>query len=1117
MTAAACGALILSVLAAAPAHAAVASRNSSYVYDSARGLLIKEIVEPNDSNLCVVKEYAYDAYGNRTSTTTRNCNGGTGEAPAPATGSAAVIAARTSTASYVYNADGSVSVTLANALGHTESRLYDPAFGNVTSLTGPNNLTTTWAYDTFGRKALETRADGTTTTTTYGQPCGVSDPDLAYAVFCVSEQSSGESNPNYTYYDALNRKLATIRIDFTNTQWITDGRVDYDSLGQVSNRYRSYPVGGAASAKHETLSYDVTGRVVSGVAPDGGASYVTYNGLSTIDQNALNQTKTTVRNVVGQIVSITDVQNKTITYTYDPFGDLLTTTDALGNVTTLAYDAMGRKIAMADPDMGNWQYQHDVLGELVTQVDAKNQTVTLTYDVLGRVLTKSEPDLISTWTYDTAANGKGKLASTTSNNGYSRSFTYDSLGRVTSISSVIDNPASPYVEATTYDTYGRVSRQTYPDGFAVARVYNTAGYLAQVVNAATPTTVYWTANAVDAAGDVTQQTYGNGIVWTQVFDPATGRVTQQQAGANNAVQNMSYNYDSLGNLLTRSDVNAGLSENFIYDSLNRVTAATATGATGSTLTSFAYDDIGNITSKSDVGSYAYNASGANSVRPHAVASITGSVYGVTNPAYTYDANGNMTAGAGRSVIWTSFNMPSQMTGCPNGGTTCSTVGFWYNSDHERIKELQADQSVVITLSPRYDIGLHFEKKYIAANGVLTGAVEYEHYLYSGSGQMFGNYIVTTQTDGVTVASTSTEYYVKDHLGSIVARLDGTGAVIERLSYDVFGKRRNPDGSAATIVNPDMYHGFTGQEMLDAVGLVHLNGRVYDPITGRFTSADPTVQAPLDMQSFNRYSYVLNNPLALTDPSGYFSIGHLWHDLTGAATGPLWKVARALQPVASFVGRMQNSQDHYLGHYWHDLTGTDWSQSRDQYVKPIVAMVIAYYTGYYVEGATGSYVAAGAASGAAGSGATEAFNGGNGSQVLTAAFYGGVSGAISGGIEGGLAGYGGFDVSYSWGPWSDTKNVAYGWLISKGVGFITNGLLQACWQQNDCPGAGQIFAAGLYGGVAGGVVGLGYEPLGLVSAWGIAGNQTISGIAKKAATNAYWPAVLTVDALGISLF
>jgi hypothetical protein len=55
----------------------------------------------------------------------------------------------------------------------------------------------------------------------------------------------------------------------------------------------------------------------------------------------------------------------------------------------------------------------------------------------------------------------------------------------------------------------------------------------------------------------------------------------------------------------------------------------------------------------------------------------------------------------------------------------------------------------------------------------------------------------------------------------------------------------------------------------------MNGRVYDPVIGRFVSADPFIQAPKDLQSYNRYSYVLNNPLSLTDPSGYFSFKKFW--------------------------------------------------------------------------------------------------------------------------------------------------------------------------------------------------------------------------------------------------
>lgn len=140
--------------------------------------------------------------------------------------------------------------------------------------------------------------------------------------------------------------------------------------------------------------------------------------------------------------------------------------------------------------------------------------------------------------------------------------------------------------------------------------------------------------------------------------------------------------------------------------------------------------------------------------------------------------------------------------------------------------------------------------------------------------MFGKYITVTQTDGVTLASSSLEYYSKDHLGSMVAITNDSGAVIQRLSYDVWGKRRYPNGAAdpnGLLNNPDMYHGFTGHEMLDDVGLIHMNGRLYDPAMGRFLSADPHIQDPLSLQSYNRYSYVWNNPLSSTDPSGYWKV------------------------------------------------------------------------------------------------------------------------------------------------------------------------------------------------------------------------------------------------------
>jgi RHS repeat-associated protein len=116
-------------------------------------------------------------------------------------------------------------------------------------------------------------------------------------------------------------------------------------------------------------------------------------------------------------------------------------------------------------------------------------------------------------------------------------------------------------------------------------------------------------------------------------------------------------------------------------------------------------------------------------------------------------------------------------------------------------------------------------------------------------------------------------------------------------------------------------GYTGQEMLDSLCLINLNARIYDPALGRLLSADPTVPSPLNGQAFNRYSYVLNNPLALTDPSGYWSCsdGAVCHpilptDQGGLCGGPCGTGAGMFEPVygADWMGFMAMGVAGYLG-------------------------------------------------------------------------------------------------------------------------------------------------------------------------------------------------------------
>ncbi|MEI9988952.1 MAG: RHS repeat-associated core domain-containing protein [Rhizomicrobium sp.] len=323
-----------------------------------------------------------------------------------------------------------------------------------------------------------------------------------------------------------------------------------------------------------------------------------------------------------------------------------------------------------------------------------------------------------------------------------------------------------------------------------------------------------------------------------------------------------YGYDTLGNLTYRSDNHQGVFEKFCYDALNRLTNA-ATGSSGpasctsgAITKSVGYDALGNITSKSDVGTYSYPAAGT--AHPHAVSSIAGTVNGVTNPGYTYDADGNMTAGAGRTVTYTAFNMAASIV---QGSTAdCLT----YDSGHARVAmAVYAGTACGGTLTSTTTYLNDPASGAMSEQLVAGGTTTWHDYLKVG-GAILG------ERFSVVGGATSWKYFVLDHLGSVAVMTDDAGGVAERLSYDAWGRRRNSDGTdnAACGITSTTTRGFTGHEMLDNICEVNANARIYDPTLGRFMSPDPTIPDPFNGQSFNRYSYVMNNPLSHYDPSGY---------------------------------------------------------------------------------------------------------------------------------------------------------------------------------------------------------------------------------------------------------
>ncbi len=351
---------------------------------------------------------------------------------------------------------------------------------------------------------------------------------------------------------------------------------------------------------------------------------------------------------------------------------------------------------------------------------------------------------------------------------------------------------------------------------------------------------------------------GAGVTTRTVYAPVTDRLQQILVGRNGGVevQDHTYAFNALGRLESFTDGQALLNEVYGYDGLNRLRTVTRTGAVAGT-DSVAYDALGNITFKSGVGTYAYNPSGANSVRPHAVASIAGTVYGMANPSFTYDAAGNLTAGLGRSFEYTSFNLPSRIT------QGALVADFTYDADYGRIKQVAGGVTTVY-LNPRIDAGGTYTKE---INGATT---THRWIVYAG-----GRPVLEMQrTDSGATQTWQPRGYHVNHLGSLVALTDESGAVKERLSYDAWGKRRNLDGTADPNAPPNGIkstttpRGFTLHEHLEGLGLIHMNGRIFDPLLARFMTADPLLNDPANLQSHNRYAYVLNSPFMYTDPSGF---------------------------------------------------------------------------------------------------------------------------------------------------------------------------------------------------------------------------------------------------------
>jgi RHS repeat-associated protein len=873
--------------------AASETRNSSFTYNASTGLLQTETVQSGGAQeITLTTTYTHDAFGNRTRADVVGWNDTPNE---------------TRTSKTTYDTRGRFAISSENALGHTEQRTFDSVLGTMLTLTGPNNLVTTQKYDKLGRKVTEIRPDGTKTAMSYETGSG-----SAVVVVRTKVTGGGETIGET---DKLGREIrkgvkisdnGTVRWSYVSTVYDARGRVDQTSRPYYTGATPIYPVArkydNLDRVEEETLTNDDGTITKTSTTYNGLTTTVTVTGTDAAGASSA-RTSTTVLDSRGMTQSVTNTQGNTVEHKYDAAGNLVRTTRTVGAakmVTKIDYDLRGRKTALSDPDTGAFSYAYNAFGELISQTDAKNQQTITKYDKLGRVTQRaSGTDLTSDYTYDACTKGKGKLCSVTAKGlaspsgsasvGYTRTLTYDSVGRMSTETSVIGGRT--FTASTTYDAAGRVKTITYPNGQFATRGYDAVGAWNRLIGAGGK--VLWQGGAADAEARWRTWTLGNGLTTSTAFGANTGRLSTLTTTGN--VQSLALTYDGFGNIKTRLDAvnnyqqSNGTAETYRYDTLNQLTQANILEGAQN----ISYDGFGRIVTKTGVnavaGTYQYYGLTTNG------STTSNRVQAANNRNYTYDANGNVetitgTAAGTITLSWTSFNQPMTLPVAASNASVAGVGGnpncfgqivicFKYGPDNERrIEYLPPDSAVAGANqgSTRYHLhagaSLFYEEDVRADSSreqrvYLAGPLGIVA-LHTTNADSAGNPIVPSggalnaqNNNGTPYTLT---YWHRDHLGSLTVTTDDAGAVRERMRYDPWGK---PQTNLASKTRSGD-RGFTGHEHL-AGGLIHMNGRIYDPVLGRFLSADIVVQFPDAITSYNRYAYVMNNPMAYTDPSGYF--------------------------------------------------------------------------------------------------------------------------------------------------------------------------------------------------------------------------------------------------------
>lgn len=833
--------------------------------------------EPND----LVMDFLYDIYGNIIHKK-RYAYGTNGTPSGIQVWSA-----------HEYDTKGRFDIKDKNHLGEIISRSYNNVYGLVKSSTDKYGKLTVTSYDGFGSIVSITDPFGMKI---YNERKFYSPTNDNNRLFY--EKQWGENKPlSISYYNSHHKQYS--ETDALNNKKVISDDADYIAFGRVKKQYPKRFTTDSRTTVTE-MFYDELGRtssttlqttlgnVTNSVVYNDYVSGTTPPSTKTIDHN--NIEKKTIYNGVGLPETIEENNGTTngankLYFTYTALNKPRSSKTVILNVQPNnhnhalinEYDNYGNLTKTMDPDAGTYTYTYNAFGNVIQQNNPNGYSIEHTYKEDGRkdfTQTKLNGNIIKTVKYTyvpVGMNGTNNIATVQMVEGSNPSaapshkitYTYDDFGRtVKSEETIIKNgTTSTFVTKTIFNAKNQVESVTYPSDIKVRYTYNSIGINTEVWRSdISPNIRVWQITDADCFGRITHENLAQGAITNTFEYDVMGYMTSTKSENNSTVlfhQEYDWTYTT-GAMFKRRDMTRSLEEVFSYDALNRLTGHVV----GATSSSTQYYPDGSINYKTTVGQYEYKVNNAIAFPVHGVKQI------LPNGQNFYDRPLLQT------ITYNETNRPSTIT--ENG----NTAELMYGIGEDRIAMNYSENSVL--KSTKYYLGTTEKTIYHSVNPSDNLFKEIT-YVSGGSG-IVAAVIRERVTSGDPITE-KTYYLHRDVLGSVcgLSENQGTGNIytlVGEFSYDPWGRLRNPndwityleiDSTNDTI--PAAFfileRGYTGHEHLEQFGLINMNARLYDARLARFLGPDPILQAANNIQNYNKFSYVLNNPLTYRDPSGKF--------------------------------------------------------------------------------------------------------------------------------------------------------------------------------------------------------------------------------------------------------